>query len=101
MYCTGSSMVLHGQLLSQLCRPDMQAPEYRIYENLAAADTISSLPTYLCLVTLTMNVWTNHECLGGVLDAGGDMDLGIYVNSNRRIIAPYLLCLFNHNIEKT
>ena len=62
---------------------------------------LSSLPIYLCLVTLTMNVWTNHECLGGVLDAGGDMDLGIYVNSNRRIIAPYLLFQFNHNIEKT
>ena len=35
---------------------DMLVSEYRKYENLAAADTISSLPTYLCLVTLTMNV---------------------------------------------
>ena len=49
---------------------DMVAAESSKYENLAAAHTISSLPTYLCLVTLTMNV-LDPEVLGG------DMELGI------------------------
>ena len=49
---------------------DMLAAESSKYENLAAAHTILSLPTYLCLVTLTMNV-LDPEVLGG------DMELGI------------------------